>query len=100
MVLENEAVVDYAIKNRHVKVIPSEIDIGENGSTNFEDKRFDPTVKMTKKVMPRKIFYLDINNMDGFFFAKLVKVKEGDKKKPEIVKEKKIKKTKEEKEKE
>lgn len=83
MVLENEAVVDYAIRNRFVRVIPAESDIGENGSTNFEDKRFDPSVKMTKKVMPH------IHNMDGFFYAKLVKVKEGDKKKPESKKVKK-----------
>ena len=41
VVLENEAVVDYAIKNRYVRVIPSEIDIGEPGVMVFDDKRFD-----------------------------------------------------------
>lgn len=67
-VLENEAVVDYAIRNRHVKVVPIEIDLGEPGVLNYDDKRFDPQIKMTKKVFPH------IHNMDGFYFAKLVKV--------------------------
>lgn len=40
-VLENEAVVDYAIKNRYVKVLPIEVDIGEPGTLNYDDKKFD-----------------------------------------------------------
>ena len=40
-VLENEAVVDYAIKNRFVKVIDTEMELGEPGVTNYDDKKFD-----------------------------------------------------------
>lgn len=40
-ILENEAVVDYALKNRFVKIMPIELDFGEQGSCNYEDKRFD-----------------------------------------------------------
>lgn len=40
-ILENEAVVDYALRKRFVKVVPIDVDIGENGSLNYEDKRFD-----------------------------------------------------------
>jgi len=40
-VLENEAVVDYALKNRFVKVLPPDVDIGEPGVLNYEEKRFD-----------------------------------------------------------
>lgn len=38
---ENEWVVDYAIRHRFVKVIDSGLEIGANGFTKFEDKRFD-----------------------------------------------------------
>jgi len=34
-------VVDYALKNRFVKVVPIEIDLGEPGTLNYDDKRFD-----------------------------------------------------------
>ncbi len=63
-VLENEAVlflcqvVDYALKNRFVKVVPIEIDLGEPGTLNYDDKRFDAQVKMTKKVFPRTFFII------------------------------------------
>lgn len=40
-VLENEAVVDYAIRNRFVKVIDTEVELGESGVTNYDDKKFD-----------------------------------------------------------
>jgi len=54
MVLENEAVVDYALRNRFIKVVPILLDVGEAGVGNYDDKRFDQQVKYTKKVFPRK----------------------------------------------
>lgn len=40
-VLENQAVIDYAIRNRFVKVIDTEMEMGESGTTNYDDKKFD-----------------------------------------------------------
>lgn len=74
MVLENEAVVDYALRNRFVKIVPILLDVGEAGVCNYDDKRFDAQVKFTKKVFPH------IHNMDGFYVAKILKVKGGSKK--------------------
>lgn len=59
--------MDYALKNRYVKVVPIDIDLGEPGTLNYDDKKFDSSIKMTKKVFPH------IHNMDGFYFAKLIK---------------------------
>lgn len=57
-VLENEAVVDYALRNRFCKVAESEIELGEPGVTNYDDKKFNDQVKLTKRIFPRKLILL------------------------------------------
>lgn len=68
---ENECVIDYALKNRFVKLIPTGVDVGSEGFCKFEDKRFDDSMKLTRRIFPH------VHNMDGFFYAKLRKVKDG-----------------------
>lgn len=68
MIDENEMVVDYALKNRNVKLEKIEVAVGEEGLTSFKDKRFHPTMGLTKR------FYPHVHNMDGFFVSRLRKV--------------------------
>lgn len=73
---ENEAVVDYILRNRFCKVVETGLpeDIEKVGYTKYLDKRFHESLKMTRRVYPH------VENMDGFYIAKIKKTKDGVKK--------------------
>lgn len=68
---ENEWVVDYALRNRFVKLVETGLEVGEPGLTAHKERRFHPSLKLSKRVYPH------VHNMDGFYVAKFRKFANG-----------------------
>jgi ribosomal RNA methyltransferase Nop2 len=68
---ENEEVIEYALRKRNLKIVPTGLPFGKDGYTHVAQKRFNPDMKQAKR------FYPHVHNMDGFFVCKLQKLKNG-----------------------
>ena len=72
---ENEAVIEYALRHRYVKIVESGLPVGVPGVTAYKKYRFTQAMKMARRIYPH------VHNMDGFFVCKLRKFANGAKKK-------------------
>lgn len=69
LVDENEVVVDSLLKKKiGAKLLPC-TEVGKNGFTKYRGNHFHPTMKFSRRVYPH------VHNMDGFFVAKITKLK-------------------------
>lgn len=65
---ENEAVVQYALSRRpNVRLVDTNLPFGKEGFTNYMGKKFDPSMRHTRRYYPHTY------NVDGFFVAKFQK---------------------------
>ncbi|EPY28351.1 ribosomal rRNA methyltransferase Nop2 [Angomonas deanei] len=79
LVEENEAVVDFALKRRNVKIVEMGLPFGRPGFTKYQHNRYDESLEQSRRYFPH------VHNMDGFYVCKLKKISQEVPKEPRAV---------------
>ena len=66
---ENEAVIQYALENRNIKIIPTDLNYGLPGYKKYKMYKFNEKMNLCRR------FFSHVHNSDGFFVCKLKKLK-------------------------
>ncbi|EOB15413.1 putative RNA methyltransferase NOL1 [Nosema bombycis CQ1] len=67
---ENEEVVSFLLSKRdNAKVVQVDIDVGKPGFPTFRGKPYHPSMSLTRRIYPH------VHNMDGFYYAKIQKIR-------------------------
>eukprot|EP01059_Diplonema_ambulator_P008123 TRINITY_DN1764_c0_g2_i2.p1 TRINITY_DN1764_c0_g2~~TRINITY_DN1764_c0_g2_i2.p1 ORF type:complete len:645 (+),score=242.78 TRINITY_DN1764_c0_g2_i2:299-2233(+) len=72
LVEENEAIIDYALSMRNIRVVDSGLPFGRPGMVKYRESRFHASVAKSRRYYPHAF------NMDGFFVCKIEKLGHGE----------------------
>ncbi|EKF29767.1 nucleolar protein, putative [Trypanosoma cruzi marinkellei] len=81
LVEENEAVVEFAVRRRHVEIVEMGLPFGRPGLTKYRHHRFHEKMQCSRRFFPH------VHNMDGFFVCKLKKLSDDCPEAPDITAE-------------
>ena len=65
---ENEAIVDWALSQRDIKIVDTGLSFGRDGLQSYRTQTFHPSLKLARR------FYPHAHNTDGFFVCKIKKL--------------------------
>lgn len=68
LVDENEMVVEFAVRRRHVEIVEMGLPFGRPGLSKYRHHRFHEKMQNSRRFFPH------VHNMDGFFVCKLKKI--------------------------
>lgn len=68
LVEEDEAIVDFALKRRHVEVVEMGLPFGRPGFSKYRHHRYHESLELSRRYFPH------VHNMDGFYVCKLKKL--------------------------
>jgi ribosomal RNA methyltransferase Nop2 len=64
---ENEEIIDFALQQCPIQIVPTDLPLGDPGLTRFLDREVDASLRLARRFYPYK------HGMEGFFICKMEK---------------------------